>query len=261
MCFDSAMFPELLYNEIGRPCPYGYYSAGHGICEKWGIGYGKKYVGWYGTVGLTANSALTTNLEYLDGGLVSTRSVRGQHGGVDFGAGFNWDMLQIPGTTSHIVAGPVVRVEAGVGDQNNVFTFPNGSFYGTEKNYILFAGFKAGVEVNPLFYGLAGVSLMNQNLKINFGGPVTNVNTTVPGFTFGFGMEEKLAFLSLPVSVFVEYQHTIWQDASLNRPAASPLFNYTFRRDDDTVKVGLNFYLTPPLPPVEQPKYVKAPRG
>jgi opacity protein-like surface antigen len=157
------------------------------------------------------------------------------------------------------VVGAFVRYDAGVGDQNNVVTFPNGSFYGTETNGTATLGAKFGVAVNPLFYGLAGVSFMNQNLKINFGGPVTNVNTTVPGFTFGFGIEEKLAFLSLPVSVFVEYQHTIWQNATLNQPAASPLFNYTFRRDDDTVKVGLNFYLTPP-PPVEQPKYVKAPR-
>jgi opacity protein-like surface antigen len=204
---------------------------------------------------------LTANYEYgLNGALLSTRSVRGERAGLTVGGGFNWDLSQIPGTTYHIVGGPVVRVDAGVGDQNNVVTFANGSFYGTEKNWAVFAGWKTGVEVNPLFYGLAGVSFMNQNLKINFGGPVTNVNTTVPGFTFGFGIEEKLAFLSLPVSVFVEYQHTIWQDASLSRPAASPLFNYTFRRDDDTIRAGLNFYLTPPPAPVEQPRYVKAPR-
>jgi len=28
----------------------------------------------------------------------------------------------------------------------------------------------------------------------------------------------------------VSYQHTWWQDATFNKPAASPLFSYTFRR-------------------------------
>jgi hypothetical protein len=253
MCFGA------VHVDPGQLCPPGYVQTlGPGFCVP-DNPFRSKYTGAYGTLDWTGTSARTTNYEYaLDRTLVSTRSVTGQHGGVEFGGGFNYGAF-IPGTTIQIVTGPFVRVEAGVGDQNNVVTFPGGSFYGTEGVWIVTAGWKAGVEVNPLFYGLAGVSFMNQNLKINFGGPVTNVNTTVPGFTFGFGMEEKLAFLSMPVSVFVEYQHTIWQDASLDRPAASPFFNYTFRRDDDRVKVGLNFYLTP-TPPVEQPKYVKAPR-
>ena len=63
---------------------------------------------------------------------------------------------------------------------------------------------------------------------------------------------------SLPVSVFAEYQHTWWQDGQFNTPAASPLFNYTFRREDDVVKLGFTVSLTPS--PVASPAYpVKAP--
>ena len=65
--------------------------------------------------------------------------------------------------------------------------------------------------------------------------------------------------LGKPVSMFLEYQHTWWQDAHFDTPAASPFFNYTFRREDDIVKLGLMVSLDAPAPRSTYP--VKAPRS
>ena len=35
----------------------------------------------------------------------------------------------------------------------------------------------------------------------------------------------------------VSYEHTWWQDATFNKPAAASLFSYIFRWQDDVVKV------------------------
>jgi opacity protein-like surface antigen len=144
--------------------------------------------------------------------------------------------------------------------------FPGGTFLGTTSRWSGTAGVKLGAMTMPgLFvYGLGGASVLNQDLNINFGGPfVTTSNTTVSGGTLGLGAEFQPAsqVFSVPVSVFVQYQHTWWQDAHLNNPAASPGFNYTFHREDDTVKFGLNFYLGAPGPaPSSVDMPVKAPR-
>ena len=61
-----------------------------------------------------------------------------------------------------------------------------------------------------------------------------------PTFVQGFG---------LPVSLFVEYQHTWWQDAQFNTPTSSPFFNYNFQRGDDTIKVGFSIYFSSPAVP------------
>jgi len=49
----------------------------------------------------------------------------------------------------------------------------------------------------------------------------------------------------------VSYEHTWWQDATFNKPAAASLFSYTFRRQDDVVKVDFTVVLNPP--PLAQP--------
>lgn len=51
------------------------------------------------------------------------------------------------------------------------------------------------------------------------------------------------------MSLFLEYQHTWWQDAQFNQPPNSPLFNYNFRREDDTIKLGFLVALSAPTPP------------
>ena len=126
--------------------------------------------------------------------------------------------------------------------------FAGGTFIGTTTNWMLTTGVKAGVMAAPnvFVYGLGGVSWLNENLNINFGGPVTSGNTIVPGITLGLGGEMRPTFLQQlgrPVSLFLQYQHTWWDDAHLNQPAASPFFNYAFARQDDTVKFGVTVYL------------------
>src|SRR5262249_34623663 len=53
-------------------------------------------------------------------------------------------------------------------------TFFGGTFLGTTTHWIGTVGVKGGVMTSPgLFaYGLAGVSFLNEDLNINFGGPV-----------------------------------------------------------------------------------------
>jgi len=95
-------------------------------------------------------------------------------------------------------------------------------------------------------YGIAGVSVLNETLNVNFIPVASSRNTTVPGGTLGIGGAWQPGFLqgfSRPVALFAEYQHTWWQDAQFNTPAASPAFNYNFRRkagrgEDRTASAG-----------------------
>jgi hypothetical protein len=140
-------------------------------------------------------------------------------------------------------------------------TFPNGFFLGSTTHWIFTAGIKAGVVATPslFIYGLAGASWLNESLNINFA-TASSKNTTTPGFTVGLGgeyMPSVLQRFGLPVSIFAQYQHTWWQDAKFNTPASSPLFNYAFRREDDTIKLGVNVYFSPPEPPPRRPIIAK----
>jgi hypothetical protein len=131
-------------------------------------------------------------------------------------------------------------------------TFAAGTFLGTTTRWIMDIGAKGGVVVNPglYLYGLAGAAWLNQKLNVNFATAASS-NTTTPGLTLGIGAEYHPASWSLfgnPVSVFLQYQHTWWDTANFNTPASSPGFNYAFRRDDDTVKLGVNIYLSAPSP-------------
>ena len=125
-----------------------------------------------------------------------------------------------------------------------------------------------GVKIGPQLgagvwlYGIAGVSVMNETLNINFIPVASSQSAWVAGGTVGVGGAFQPGFLQgfgHPVSVFAEYQHTWWQDANFNTPTASPFFNYNFRREDDVVKVGFTVDLGAP-PPAPPPSYpVKAP--
>ncbi len=123
-----------------------------------------------------------------------------------------------------------------------------GFLLGTTTHWIVTTGAKAGVVTAPgvYLYGLAGASWLNQTLNVNFATAASS-NTTIPGFTLGLGGEYQLSTWRLfgnPVSVFLQYQHTWWDTANFNTPASSPPFNYAFRRDDDTIKFGVNVYLS-----------------
>jgi hypothetical protein len=103
---------------------------------------------------------------------------------------------------------------------------------------------------------------MNETLNINFIPVASSQSAWVAGGTVGVGGAFQPSFLQgfgHPVSVFAEYQHTWWQSANFNTPAASPPFNYNFRREDDVVKVGFTVSLSAP-PQAPAPSYpVKAP--
>jgi hypothetical protein len=140
-------------------------------------------------------------------------------------------------------------------------TFAGGTFIGSTMHWFATAGAKVGMMTSPgiFIYGLGGVSLLNQDLNINFGGPVTSDRRNTPGGTVGVGGESLPSMLQgfgIPISVFLQYQHTWWADAKLDRPAASPSFNYRFSREDDTFKFGLNFYFAPPTPPSPRPALI-----
>ncbi len=143
-------------------------------------------------------------------------------------------------------------------------TFANGSFLGTTANFMGTFGVKVGPQFDAFWlYGIGGFAVLNEKLNINFLPVASSQSATVPGGTAGLGGAWRPSLLQgfgLPVSVFAEYQHFWWADANFNRPVASPLFNYTFRRQDDLVKIGFTVDLFPPPPPAlpAGPKYVKA---
>jgi hypothetical protein len=133
-------------------------------------------------------------------------------------------------------------------------TFPGGSFLGTTANFAGTAGVKIGPQLamGLWLYGIAGASFLNETLNVNFVPTASSRTTDVSGATVGVGGAWQPRFLqgSHPMSLFVEYQHTWWRDANFNTPAASPFFNYTFRREDDFVKFGFTIPTSAPIHPV-----------
>ena len=143
--------------------------------------------------------------------------------------------------------------------------FAGGQFLGTTTHWFINAGVKAGFVTAPgiHLYGLAGAAFLNHDLNVNFATAASS-NVTTPGFTLGLGGEYQPSSWQLaghPVSLFAQYQHTWWSNANFNTPTSSPAFNYAFRREDDTIKLGVNFYFgAAPTPPTAAPTYpVKAP--
>ena len=142
-------------------------------------------------------------------------------------------------------------------------TFPNGSFLGTTANVAGTFGVKIGPQITQSLwvYGIAGVSVLNETLNINFIPVSSSRDATVAGATVGAGLAWQPSFLQgfgLPVALNFEYEHTWWQDAHFDAPAASPAFNYTFRRQDDLFKFGVTVALSPSAPVAEPPIPVKA---
>jgi hypothetical protein len=99
-------------------------------------------------------------------------------------------------------------------------------------------------------------------MKINFIPAFSSADARVAGATVGAGFAwhpQSWQIAGHAVSLFGEYQHTWWQDANFNTPAASPFFNYTFARQDDVLKFGFTVSLSPTPPPAAAPIYpVKA---
>lgn len=115
---------------------------------------------------------------------------------------------------------------------------------GTDNNWVANVGAKLGKALSPTVavYGLAGLSVLNYDFRIDFGGPVTSDNRTVLGGTVGAGLQVQPAearVLGQPLALFVQYQYSFYDRARIDRPIASPFFNYEVDRSDHTFKAGL----------------------
>jgi hypothetical protein len=215
-----------------------------------------RWGGGYGGGQLVATSSRVGTNEYDAFTLVQTThlddSGRGFGGGIN--GGYDWRIAR------RFVAGVVFDVNF-LNDKAQ-HTFAGGTFIASTVNFTASAQVRAGVLATPslLLYGQTGVSVANQRLQINFGGPVTDVAQFTPGFTVGFGAEWKPAgVLPAGTSLFAAYEHTSWDKARLDTPVAAPLSNYTWQRQSDAVKAGfrIHFGAPPPAPAAYMP--VKAP--
>jgi hypothetical protein len=139
-------------------------------------------------------------------------------------------------------------IDANALSENIYQTFPAGGYLGTTVNFDGTAGVKAGFIVAPSFlpkpvwvYGIGGVSVMGETLKLYLGGPVSSSNQIVPGATMGFGIELQ-PVTDAPVTIRAEYRHTIWEDAKFNMPSTSPTFNYTYTTWSDAYSLGIDYH-------------------
>jgi hypothetical protein len=167
-------------------------------------------------------------------------SAHGDPLGVGFSAGYGFTPWH-----NSIVVEPFASVDFPNIKVNQ--NFPGSSYLGTRANYDVIGGFKIGPTVAPglWLYGIAGAGLLNEKLTINFVPLSSSTTATVGGGTLGAGlaiMPGSLQGFGRPVSLSFEYQHEWWDNAHYNTPAASSLFNYTFRRQDDVFKFGFSVY-------------------
>jgi hypothetical protein len=223
--------------------PKQFYSGGHNYvrvpCPPASQSSSTSWTGGFGGVQLVGSWSGVTTSEYLAATGVRTNQFddtgSGFGGGVNFG--WNWQ----PWNPSTVVG--VVFDINGMNDKVQ-HDFAGGNYIGSIVNFTASAQVRGGVLVAPnfLLYGQGGLSIANQQLKIDFGGPETNESKIVPGLTLGFGGEWKLATNPLPfgrsMSLFAGYEHTWWDKARLDMPDASRFFNYTWQRETDAVKFG-----------------------
>jgi hypothetical protein len=140
-----------------------------------------------------------------------------------------------------------VFLDADALSENIYQTFPGGGYLGTTIDFDGTAGVKAGFIVAPSFlpkpvwlYGIGGVSVKDETLKIYLGGPVSTSNQIVVGGTVGFGAEFQ-PVTEAPLTIRTEYRHTFWDDAKFNTPSASPAFNYGYRDGSDSYLIGMDY--------------------
>jgi opacity protein-like surface antigen len=197
------------------------------------------WTGAFAGVQLGGSWSGVTTSEFLAG--TDIRTNRFDDNGSGFGGGVNFGWNWQPFARSTVVG--VVFDINGLNDKVQ-HDFTGGNYIGTVMNFTASAQARGGVLVTPnfLLYGQGGISIANQQLKIDFGGAETNESQIVPGFTLGFGGEWKIPTNPLPfgrsMSLFADYSHTWWDTARLDRPVASPFFDYTWRRETDALKFG-----------------------
>ena len=198
------------------------------------------WTGPYGGIQVVGSWSTVGTNEFL--AATGARTNAFNDSGSGFGGGFNIGYNWQPWGNSVVVG---VAIDANILSDSVKHSFVGGTSIASTITFDASAMARAGVLATPnlLLFGQTGFSVANQNLKINFGGPVTNENQLTPGFSLGAGAEWQMPtslFPSLgPTSLFVDYAHTWWRNARLNMPVASPLFKYTWMRQSDAAKVGV----------------------
>jgi hypothetical protein len=128
---------------------------------------------------------------------------------------------------------------------DTLHTIPGGFFLGQNTGVIGALKAQAGVVAAPnvLVYGEVGPAFINIDQKLNFVGPVTAVNRTVPGVDFGAGIAFQPAGLQvagIPLAVFTQINYIILRAETYDNPG-SPLFRY--RNNTDITRVGFGVRL------------------
>ncbi len=237
--FDRALFQRLRSGERRPPAEEERVEIGSRPCLP-GSAVPCSWTGPYAGVQIGGSwSGVRTN-EYLAATGVPTNaftnSGSGFSGGINLGHNWQpWGDIFVVGT----------GVDVNLVNDNVKRSFAGGTFISSTINFTGAAQVRAGGLATPalMLYVQTGIAIANQNLKINFGGPITSQSQITPGFTLGAGAEWQMPtplFSGLgPTSLFIDYNHTWWDKARLKMPVSSPLFNYTWSRQSDTVKVGL----------------------
>lgn len=154
-----------------------------------------------------------------------------------FNAGYNWVMA------NRWLIGVMVEANALADRVRHVFA--GGTYLGSTMDFSASAQLRAGVLAAPnvLLYAQAGPAVASQKQEINFGGPITEQSKFTGGAVAGVGAEVALPTSAFRSSLFVDYQHSWWNRTGVNAPAASPLFNYSWKRDSDAVSAGFRLRL------------------
>lgn len=232
------------YEFIRVPCPppqtappdYGWRPFSTDPADKYWPGGG--WAGPFAGVQVVGEWSGVTTSEFNGAGV---RTFHSQDFGSGVGGGVNLGWNWQPWNPSTVVG--IVLDANGLNDRVR-HDFAGGNYIGSDMNFTGSAQVRGGMLVNPSFllYVQTGVSVANQQLKIDFGGPETNESRWTPGYTLGLGAEVKLPMKPLPfarsMSLFAEYSHTWWDTANLRMPVASPLFDYGWLRQTDAVKFG-----------------------
>ena len=115
--------------------------------------------------------------------------------------------------------------------------------------------FTGGVQIGPVIfvpgvgnvnvYGIVAGSVEKQKFTFDFSPISTSENKIVSGLTFGGGAAIALPqqIFGLPTQVFVNIEHTDWQNVTINTPAAAPFTNFKFNNSENRFQVGVRMTL------------------
>lgn len=171
-----------------------------------------------------------------------SRSANGTGAGVSGGINFSLG--------SNIVGGPFVGLD--FPNEANDRAAGSGAFWQAKSDFVVTGGVQLGIvgavaETPTFFYGLVGASFQRQDVEFADLAR-TSETQTLTGGTVGVGLAVQPAFLrglGIPVSLFVQYEHTWWNESDRLRPAIAPETDYVFRRDDDRIKFGVQLFFSP----------------